>query len=149
MTFAIDSNLMIYASDEASEFQPAATRFFERVADGPELAYVFWPSVMAYLRVATRSTVFRHPLTQARALENIERLLDLPYVVTAGEREHFWQHFRDVHVDAAPTGNLVSDAHLVALMLENGVRTIWTRDRDFRRFSSIRVRDPFDPREVP
>ena len=35
------------------------------------------------------------------------------------------------------------DAHLVALMLENDVRTIWTRDRDFRRFSRIEVRDPF------
>jgi uncharacterized protein len=37
----------------------------------------------------------------------------------------------------------VPDAHLVALMLENGVRTIWTRDRDYRKFTSIRVRDPY------
>ena len=28
-------------------------------------------------------------------------------------------------------------------MLENGVRTIWTRDRDYRKFTGIRVRDPF------
>ncbi|GIV00558.1 MAG: hypothetical protein KatS3mg014_2173 [Actinomycetota bacterium] len=33
--------------------------------------------------------------------------------------------------------------HLVALMRENGVRTILTHDRDFRRFDGIRVRDPF------
>jgi len=43
----------------------------------------------------------------------------------------------------APTGNLVPDAHLVALMLENGVRTIMTRDRDYRKFRGITVRDPF------
>ncbi|MBA2556550.1 MAG: PIN domain-containing protein [Chloroflexi bacterium] len=35
------------------------------------------------------------------------------------------------------------DAHIVALMRENGVRTIWTRDRDFRRFRDIQIRDPF------
>jgi predicted nucleic acid-binding protein len=28
-------------------------------------------------------------------------------------------------------------------MLENDVRTIWTRDRDYRRFPRIEVRDPF------
>lgn len=148
MTFAIDANILIYAADDTSPFQPAAARFFERVAVGPELAYVFWPSVMAYLRVTTRSTVFQHPLSQSRALENIDRLLALPYVVTTGEREHFWRHFRDVHADALPTGNLVSDAHLVALMLENGVRTIWSHDRDFRRFPAIRVRDPVEDPET-
>jgi predicted nucleic acid-binding protein len=37
----------------------------------------------------------------------------------------------------------VPDAHLVALMLENGVRTIMTRDRDYRKFRGITVRDPF------
>ena len=35
------------------------------------------------------------------------------------------------------------DAHLVGLMRQHGVGTIWTRDRDFRRFSGIKVRDPF------
>jgi hypothetical protein len=29
-------------------------------------------------------------------------------------------------------------------MVENGVRTIWTHDRDYRRFAGIETRDPFD-----
>jgi len=29
-------------------------------------------------------------------------------------------------------------------MLDNEVRSIWTHDRDFRRFKGILVRDPFD-----
>lgn len=40
-------------------------------------------------------------------------------------------------------GNLVTDAHLVTLMRRYGVRTILTRDRDFRRFDGIRALDPF------
>ena len=35
-------------------------------------------------------------------------------------------------------GTWSPDAHLVALMLENDVRTIWTRDRDYRRFAAHR-----------
>jgi uncharacterized protein len=57
-------------------------------------------------------------------------LLARPNVRTAGEGEAFWRRFRQVADDARPTGNLVPDAHLAALMLEHGVRTIVTRDRD-------------------
>ncbi len=62
---------------------------------------------------------------------------------TSGEDETFWRHYVDVSQDVSPTGNLVPDAHLVALMLEHGVRTIWTRDRDFRKFAGLIVHDPF------
>ena len=41
-------------------------------------------------------------------------------------------------------GNLVPEAHVVALIVENGVRTICARDRDYRRFPAIEPRDPFD-----
>jgi len=67
------------------------------------------------------------------------------HVHVAGEDDAFWHRFTEVADDVAPTGNLVTDAHLVALMLANGVRTIWTRDRDYRKFTGIRVHDPFAP----
>lgn len=148
MTSAIDANVVIYASDDASPFQERATLFLEQLGSGRELVYVFWPTVMAYLRVTTHPSIFRHPLPHDDALENIDQLLTLPSVRTAGEGDRFWQQYREVHLDAMPAGNLVSDAHLVALMRQNGIRTIWSHDRDFRRFPGIRVRDPFDPRET-
>jgi uncharacterized protein len=40
-------------------------------------------------------------------------------------------------------GNLVPDAHIVALMRQHGVSTIWSHDRDFLEFKGISVRDPF------
>jgi predicted nucleic acid-binding protein len=39
------------------------------------------------------------------------------------------------------TGNLVSDAHLAAIALENDA-TLYTADRDFARFSAWRVINP-------
>jgi predicted nucleic acid-binding protein len=44
--------------------------------------------------------------------------------------------------DGRARGNEVPDAHLTALIREHGVRIIHTRDRDFRRFDGIEVRDP-------
>ena len=43
------------------------------------------------------------------------------------------------------TGNLVFDAHTAILMRENGVRVIYTRDTDFKRFPFLTMIDPVAP----
>jgi toxin-antitoxin system PIN domain toxin len=143
MSATLDANVLLYASDETSPFHARAIVFLEQLARGPELLYLFWPTVMAYLRIATHPSVFASPLPPADAVANVESLLALPHVQTSGERERFWSAWRDVTGVTGVSGNLVPDAHLAALMRENGVRRIWTNDRDFRRFDGVEVRDPF------
>ena len=143
MSATVDANVLLYASDEASRFHTQALGLVADLAHGPELLYLFWPTVMAYLRLATHSAIFESPLPPGEAIANVERLLAPPHVQTVGEQPRFWERFRAVATDADVRGNLMPDAHLVALMAENGVRTIWTHDRDFRRFPGIDVRDPF------
>jgi hypothetical protein len=143
VSFTLDVNILLYASDESSPVHRQARSFVERMAGGPEIAYLFWPTVMAYLRIATHPAVFARPLSMVEAVGNVEQLLARPHVRTSGESDGFWRGFREVADDALPSGNLVPDAHLVALMVENDVRTIWTRDRDYRRFPRIEARDPF------
>jgi hypothetical protein len=144
VSVTIDANVLLYASDTASFRHGAARMVLDQVVAGPELVYVFWPTIMAYLRIATHPAVFDQPLSAADALSNVDALLSRPHVRAPGEPPEFWRRFRAVAADATPTGNLVPDAHLVALMLEHEVRAIWTHDRDFRRFTGIDVRDPFD-----
>lgn len=144
MSATIDANVLLYASDTTSRFHRAAKAFLESVAQGPELLYLFWPTVMSYLRIATHPAVFDSPLRPEEAMANVGALLSLPHVQSPGEGDRFWARFLEVADEAEPRGNLIPDAHVVALMRENGVRTIWTHDRDFRRFPGIAVRDPFE-----
>jgi toxin-antitoxin system PIN domain toxin len=143
VSFTIDANLLLYASDRGSAVHARALELVDEIALGPEIVHLFWPTVMAYLRIATHPAIFGAPLSQADAVANIQALLDLPHVQASGAGEAFWHRYLEVASDVSPTGNLVPDAQLVALMLENGVRTIWTRDRDFRKFRGVTVRDPF------
>jgi uncharacterized protein len=143
VSYTVDANVLLYASDDDSPLHADAVAVVERMAAGPEIVYLFWPTVMAYLRVATHPAVFAHPLSITEALGNVEQLIARPHVRTTGETDRFWPLLRDVVVDALPSGNLVPDAHLVVLMVENGVGTILTRDRDFRRFQGVEARDPF------
>lgn len=77
------------------------------------------------------------------ATANVERLIRLSHARVVGEDETFWQRYREATTGLIVRGNLVSDAHLVALMRENGVETLWSHDRDLRKLEGIRIRDPF------
>jgi toxin-antitoxin system PIN domain toxin len=143
VSFAIDANLLLYASDVSSPFHERALAFVERGAAGPELLYLPWPVGMAYLRIATHPAIFESPLTPEEAAANLEALLGRPHVRPLGEVDGFWRTYRRTTRGLVVRGNLVPDAHLAALLLQHEVTTLWTHDRDFRKFEGIRVRDPF------
>ena len=66
--------------------------------------YLFWPTVIAYLRVATHPAVFAAPLAASVATANIDGLLRLPHIQTVGEEEHFWGAFSDVAAEDSADG---------------------------------------------
>jgi hypothetical protein len=139
----IDVNILLYASDESSSFHAKAAELLDRLARGPDLLYLFWPVLMGYLRMSTHPALFPRPLSVDIATVNVGQLLGLPHARAVGEGDDFWQAYGAVTAGVVVRGNLVSDAHLVALMRENGVGTLWSHDRDFRKFEAVRVRDPF------
>lgn len=143
MSVAVDANVLLYASDPESEVHPQAQEEVTRLAGGPDPLYVFWPVISAYLRLATHASVFTHPLPLPTAAANVHDLLSQPHVRAVGEDDGFWRPLLAALEEGRAQGNLVSDAHLVALMRQYGVSTIVTRDRDLRRWDGIRVRDPF------
>ena len=142
MSTTVDANVLVYASDRRSPAHPTAEALIRRLAAGPEILYLFWPALLGYLRVVTHSGILTTPLPPADAIRNVEALLDRPHVRAPGELDGFWPIFRSTAGDR-PRGNEVPDAHLAALMRQHGVRVIYTRDRDFRRFEGISVVDPF------
>jgi toxin-antitoxin system PIN domain toxin len=143
MSTTVDVNVLLYASDESSIFHAKAAELLERLSRGPELLYLFWPVLMGYLRMATHAAIFARPLSVGNAATNVGQLLALPHARAVGESVDFWHVYGRVTGDMVVRGNLVSDAHLVALMVENGVGSIWSHDRDLRKFEGVRVRDPF------
>lgn len=143
MTLALDVNLLAYASDGASPFQERAEQAINGLAQGNESVYIFWPVVLGYLRISTNAQAFRTPLAFDRALGNIDRLLALPHFRSGSERDGFLAVLEEVSSETPLRGNLISDAHIVALMRQHGISTIWTHDRDFRKFDGIRIVDPF------
>ena len=143
MSAAIDAILLLYAADSSSPFHARALEALRAYAERPDLLYVFWPVAMAFLRISTHPAIFEQPFSPAEAVANLDALLVRPNVRSPGEREGFWAAYRDVNENTVVRGNLVGDAHLVALMRQYGVATIVSHDRDFHKFERVRVHDPF------
>lgn len=142
MSVTLDANILLYASNADEPLHGSARELVEQLAGGPELLYLFWPTIMAFLRVATHLTIFPSPVAPERAIAAIATLLDRPTVRTESEDSRFWETYRALAGDDT-RGNHVPDAHLAALMRRHGVKVIYTRDRDFHRYEGIEPRDPF------
>ena len=143
MSYSVDVNVLLYASDRASPKHPSALQFLESRATDPELFCVAWPILMSYVRIATHPRVFAHPLAPHEALTNVEALLGLPRVRVLTEGDNFLEVYREVTGGISVRGNLVPDAYLAALLRQHDVRTLFTTDTDFKKFSFLNVRDPF------
>jgi toxin-antitoxin system PIN domain toxin len=143
VSFAIDANVLLYASDVDNPHHPRAAQLLQEWVRAREILYLPWPAIMAYLRIATHTNVFASPLTPSEAQGNIDSLLMVPHVGVLAEGPKFWQCYLETAKGLIVRGNLVPDAHIAALMLEHGVREIVTNDSDFLKFTSLRVVNPF------
>lgn len=143
MSYSVDVNVLLFASDRASDRHEVARRFLESCAASPEVLCLTWPTLMSYLRIATHPRIFSAPLTPDEALSNVTQLLSLPHVRAVSELDTFIDAYTHVSGGMAVRGNLVPDAHVAAVLFQHGVTTLYSNDRDFRKFESLDVRDPF------
>jgi toxin-antitoxin system PIN domain toxin len=142
---SVDANILVYADNAADPSHEIARSLIERLSAGPDLFYLFWPTVIGYLRIVTSPWILPKPIPAVDAVRNIEALLSLPHVVAPGERDGFWGTYL-ASGGASARGNAVLDTQLATLLRQNGVRVLYTRDRGFRRFEFLDVRDPFQRR---
>jgi hypothetical protein len=142
VSYSIDANILLYASDSSSRFAKPARAFLERCAQGPEVLALAWPTLAAYVRLATHPAIFASPLTPDEAASNVDSLLALPHARFLSEREGFWDVYREVTRGLATRGNDVPDAWLGALLRQHDISTLYTSDRDFRRLDFLKVVDP-------
>ena len=143
MSYSVDVNVLLYASDQASPRYDKAIQFLQSRASDPELFCISWPTLMAYIRISTHPSIFSQPLSPEEALGNVENLIGLQRVRVLSEDDGFLAIYRQVTGKFPVRGNLVPDAHLAALLLQHGVRKIYTADSDFKKFEFLEVSNPF------
>lgn len=147
MSYSIDANLLLYASNTGCAEHLAAMHFIQGRATDPDLLLLTWPTLMAYLRIATHPSIFEYPLAPEAAWANIHRLLDLPRVRLITEDDHFSTAYHAATKGIVVRGNLVPDAHFATILHQHGVHRLYTADTDFLKFRFLEVVNPLEPFE--
>jgi uncharacterized protein len=140
---AIDTNVLLYAADQDSEFHERCVDLLESLRASAAPTFLTWNVCYEFLRVATHPRIFARPSTSAAAWRFIEALLAAPgfaiLTPTSRHRDVLSQTLAEI---PECRGNLVHDLHTAVLLREHGVSRICTRDADFHRFPFLSVVDP-------
>jgi len=142
---AVDTNVLVYAHREDSEWHLAAYRALAGLAEGKAHWAVPWPCIHEFLAIATHPRIFSPPSSLAAAIDQVDAWLESPSVVLLAESETHWATLSASLTAGRVTGPQVHDARIAALCSQHGVRELWTVDRDFSRFPALVARNPLVP----
>jgi uncharacterized protein len=140
---AIDTNILIYAEITSTQHHVQARQVLTQLAEGAVPWALPWPCVYEFLRLATHPRVFHPPMPLAIALTDLKAITDSPSVLLLSETDRHLELMTALMKEAGVTGNLIHDAHIAALCLEHGVTELVSADRDFLRFKSLKIVNPF------
>ena len=115
-----------------------ARAFLEEARSGTATVGLSDVALASVVRLATNARVFVRPDTTDAVLAYVDVLLEAPGQLLRASATH-WTRFADLCRHLQLRGNLVPDAYLAALALEQGAELI-TFDRGFGRYPRLRWR---------
>jgi len=136
-----DVNVLVYAHrQDALDHQRYLDWLVSEVDS--DAAFGLSPLVLSgFIRVVTHPKVFKTPSILSEATAFAEQLRERPNCIEVTPGSRHWAIFVRLCHQAGARGNLVPDAYLAAMAIENGCEWV-TTDRDFSRFEGLKWRHP-------
>jgi toxin-antitoxin system PIN domain toxin len=136
-----DVNVLIYAHRSDTQSHSSVRRWFEREMSGPSSFMMSELVLSNFVRIVTNPRVFKVPTPLGIVLREVEQIRENPLCLTVNPGKRHFDLFLRLCRQGDAKGNLVTDAYLAALAIENGCR--WcTFDRDYARFPGLDWAEP-------
>jgi uncharacterized protein len=104
---------------------------------------VAFHSFVEFFAVVTHPRIYRPPSTTNQALEQVAAWLACPRLTVLTENgTASWADLRGQILSARITGPQVHDARIAAVCIANGVKTLFSADRDLTRFPQLVTVNP-------
>jgi toxin-antitoxin system PIN domain toxin len=137
-----DVNVLIYAFRPDLEHHQLCLGWLEASLEGESPIGVSPLALSAVVRITTNARAFREPNSIEEAIGFCDDLTAQPNCHLIEPGASHWAIFCRLCIEAGVKGARVSDAWYAALAIEHGCDWI-TMDRDFRRFSGLKWRQPY------
>lgn len=139
---AVDTNILVYAHREDSEWHKRAYACVASLAESRKPWAIPWPCVHELFSIITHPRIYNPPTPLNRAIDQMEAWLESPSLVLLSEASGHWQKLKSILNASLVCGSSVHDARIATICLQQGIEELWTADRDFGRFPELKVRNP-------
>ena len=136
-----DLNLLIYTYDKTSPHHTAAVTWWTGCLNGREPVGLPDVVVFGFMRLTTNPRVFASPMTPVEASGIAGSWMERPIVQRLAALADHPERVRKLLEIVGTAGNLVTDAQIAALALQEEA-TVHTNDGDFQRFPGVRWHNP-------
>ena len=139
---AVDTNVLVAASRDDAPGHELARPAITGLAEATDAWAIPWPCMHEFLAVVTHPRIFDPPTELGHALDQVDAWIESPSLVVLAETVNYWERFRAVLAVSDVIGPRVHDARIAAICLVHGIEELWTQDRDFSRFPSLKTHNP-------
>ncbi len=139
---AVDTNILVYAHREDSQFQGQAQKCIAELAEGRSLWAIPWPCIHEFFAIVTHPKIYNPPSPVPVALDQIEAWLESPTLVMLHETTGYWDMITKLISSSKICGPQIHDARIAAICMLHSVTELLTADRDFSRFSGLKSCNP-------
>lgn len=137
----VDANLLVYAANPAAADHEEARAWLDERLNGTARVGLPWPSLLAFIRIATNPAIVRAPVTPAVAWRQVKAWLECEVVWLPVPGARHEKILGSLLEHRFVTSRLVPDAHLAALAIEHGL-TLCSSDGDFAKFPQLKWENP-------
>ena len=140
---ALDTNVLVHANRRESPFHRTALDTVSALAASARAWAIPWPCLHEFYSVVTNPRAFKPASSVAEASAQITAWLASPSLALLHEGPRHWATLGALVRAGRVVGGQVYDARIAAICLDHGVTQLLSADRDFRRFPTLAVRNPF------
>lgn len=139
---AVDTNILIYAHREDSDFHSQSIKSLLEIAGSGMRWSIPWPCLHEFIAITTHPRIFNPPSPLSLALQAMDVWLSSPDCEMIGEESGYFDVLKDIVSIGKIVGPMIHDARIAAICIHHGIRELWTTDRDFSRFVTLKTHNP-------
>ncbi len=139
---ALDTNLLVHAYRRDADLYLVARALLQELAEGTERWAIPFHCIVEFYGIVTHSSIWRTPAPASHAFAQVRAWLGSPSLIVLYDEEGTLEVLAQLAVAAKVAGPRIHDARIAATCLSHDVRELWTIDRDFSRYPSLRTRNP-------
>jgi toxin-antitoxin system PIN domain toxin len=139
----LDVNVLVGAFNDADPNHIGYSRWLDEAISRGSRTGLAGVVLSGFVRIVTNPKIFKRPTGASEAFAFVRLLRDRSRMMSVHPGPRHLQIFEELCVSSGARGGLVPDAYLASIALEQGA-SVATADRDFARFSGLRVINPLE-----